>query len=132
MPTRPNLPKTRKKPKSSNAARKLIRSAYRHHKSIRGAARAIGLDNPMQLIRMMEGTMKDTPAMRAAIRRADHRARLAWSFKHEENHKGHVDAEVVAQLWREFKSITRRFESLMKECDNTEAVARTESHSETD
>ena len=117
MTTGHKLPKVVKHPKSSTAARRLIRSALRRCGSERAAARALGLSNNVVLHKMLIGTLKDTPAMQAALRRADRRAHLAWSFRREINPNGHVDRAVVAQLWKEFKSITRRFESLMKECE---------------
>jgi hypothetical protein len=70
-----------KKPKSSLAARRLIRAALRRHKNNnRAAARALGLPNAAQLQKTLSGAIKDTPSMKVALKRADVRADRARNF----------------------------------------------------
>lgn len=66
--------------KSSQGARRLIRAALRRHGSQRAAARALGLPSHGQLAKMLAGEIRDTPAMRAALARADARAKRAWGL----------------------------------------------------
>lgn len=84
MPKKPRSPKTRpasrstaRKPKSSLAARRLIRAALRG-RSLREAARVLRLPNHGQLQKMLNGDIGDTPAMKAALARADARAKRAY------------------------------------------------------
>ncbi len=71
-------PKKRAQPISPET-RKLIRSALRRCQgNQRGAARLLGLDNNLQLMRMLRGEMCETPAMRAAVLRARARADRAF------------------------------------------------------
>lgn len=118
------LPKTAKKAvrlKSSPEARRLIEIAVRRCKgSERKAARALRLPNQAQLNQMRRGLIGDTPAMKAALKRADQRARRAWAFipPHVEPCDA-VDKAIIATLWRELKSLTKRFESIMPKEDNS-------------
>lgn len=110
------LSKTPKKLKSSSAARRLIRAALRRHKGNQSAAaRALGLPSQGQLHKMLHGTLRDTPAMKAALLRADKRARRAWSLipPRAVEQCDAVDKAVVATLWHELKVLTKRFESIM-------------------
>lgn len=101
---------TRARPhaKSSAAARRLIRAALKRHGSQRAAARALGLPNQAQLSKMLAGTIRDTPAMRAALARADARAKRAWAMVKVEQ-GACVDRELVmasvARLERELAVI---------------------------
>jgi len=96
MAAHSNLPKAAKngKMRSSPEARRLIRAAIRRHKTQRAAARALGLPNDSQLIKMLRGTLHDTPAMKASLARADKRARRAWSLVRNENVPAIDDAKV--------------------------------------
>lgn len=109
------LPKTPKKLKSSPAARKLIRAALRRTKGNQSAAaRLLRLPNQSQLWKMLHGAMKDTPAMQAALKRAEQRSKRAWAFIPQTVEQcDAVDKAVVATLWRELKVLTKRFESIM-------------------
>jgi hypothetical protein len=80
MPTRPKLPKGRKKLKSSLAARRLIQAFLDGppRRSERGAARALGLPNAAQMMKMLRGEIADTPAMQLAIARRKRLADAAW------------------------------------------------------
>lgn len=80
MPRRTLRPKSAQNAKSSPEARRLIRAALRRHKTYRGVSRALGLANHMQAVRMLKGVIRDTPEMKAAIVRANARAKRAWSF----------------------------------------------------
>ena len=55
------------KPKSSSAARRLIRAALRRHKTQRAAARALGLPNQAQLRKMLAGEMQVTIQLRKVV-----------------------------------------------------------------
>src|SRR3990172_9354119 len=68
-----------RKQKTSLAARRLIRSALRG-RTQRQAARLLHLPNQAQLRRMLTGEIADTPAMRAALDRAQARAQRAFYF----------------------------------------------------
>lgn len=87
-----NIPKGRKRLKSSLTARRLIRIALeRRRGNQHAAARALGLPNQAQLYKMLHGLIKDTPAMKAAIARAKERARRAYHFiPPERGDNGHV------------------------------------------
>lgn len=106
------LPKRLKTPKSTPEARRLIRAAMKKFKSERAAARALGLPNQAQLNKMRRGLIGDTPAMKIALKRAEERARRAWKFQLPLDDDG-IPKLAVAALWRELKSLTKRFESLM-------------------
>jgi hypothetical protein len=67
--------------KSSLAARRLIRAAVKRHHSQHKAARALGLPSQAQLSKMLRGDIRDTPAMKAALRRAGARAQRAWGLE---------------------------------------------------
>lgn len=108
--------------KSSPEARKLIEIAVKHGKgSEHKAARLLRLPNQAQLNKMRRGLIRDTPAMKAALQRANQRARRAWAFipPHIEQCDA-VDKAIVATLWRELKALTKRFESLMPKEDSTQ------------
>ncbi len=88
----------------SPEARKLIRSALRRCKgSQRGAARLLGLGNNLQLMRMLRGEMRETPAMRAAVIRAKARADRAFRFLRPAPAPVDLDAvrRLVAELRRQ-------------------------------
>lgn len=72
--------KSRPNPKSSPEGRRLIRAALRHHKTQERAAWALRLPSQAQLSRMLSGALADTPAMQAALARADARAKRAWGL----------------------------------------------------
>jgi|SRR5579859_3191649 len=80
--------------KSSPAARRLIRAAVARHHSQHKAARALGLPTQAQLAKMLHGEIRDTPAMKAALARADARARRAWAMVKDEPGPA-VDVELV-------------------------------------
>lgn len=78
---RPDTRTTPKTPKSSEAARRLIRAALaRTNGNQRQAALLLRLPNHAQMRKMLAGTIRDTPAMRAALARADARAKRAWAL----------------------------------------------------
>lgn len=62
----------------------MIRAALRRYNSQHKAARALGLPNQAQLAKMLAGEIRDTPAMKAALARADQRAKRAWAMVKEE------------------------------------------------
>ncbi len=80
MPTHTVRPKVQKNPKSSAAARRLIEAYVKVHKTERTAAKKLGLKNHAQLGRMRRGEMRDTPEMKAALIKADKRAKRAWAL----------------------------------------------------
>lgn len=81
MAKRSLRPKSAQNAKSSPEARRLLRASLRRHKTYRGVAKALGLSNHMQAVRMLKGEIRDTPEMKAAIVRANTRAKRAWSFE---------------------------------------------------
>lgn len=104
------MTRSRRPLKSSLAARRLIRAALRKHKTHRAAARALRLPSHGQLAKMLAGEIRDTPAMRAALARADARAAKAWGFVIDEQQLA-VDTalvlESVARLERELAMLKR-------------------------
>lgn len=74
----PKNAKTAHSAKSSPEARRLIRAALRRGKTLREAARLLGLPNHAQMAAMLSGRLRDTPAMRAELMRAKQRADRAW------------------------------------------------------
>lgn len=74
------MTRTRPQAKSSAGARRLIRAALKRHKTQRAAAKALCLPSQAQLSKMLAGEIRDTPAMKAALARADARARRAWGM----------------------------------------------------
>ncbi len=96
--------KARPNPKSSPEARRLIRAALRRHKTQARAQRALGLPSQAQLSRMLSGALADTPAMKAALARANARARRAWAFAKDDEQPavdGALVLESVERLERE-------------------------------
>lgn len=99
--TRPRRPL-----KSSLAARRLIRATLKRcpRGSQHEAARRLRLPNQAQLRKMLHGEIRDTPAMKAALARADARAARAWAFEKADERQA-VDAllvlESVVRLERE-------------------------------
>jgi hypothetical protein len=71
------MTQTAKTSKSSVAARRLIRAVIKRSGSQRAATRVLGLPTQAQLSKMLRGEIADTPAMQAAIARADVRAKRA-------------------------------------------------------
>lgn len=86
--------------KSSLAARRLIRAALRKHKTHRAAAHALRLPSHGQLAKMLHGEIRDTPAMQAALARADARAAKAWGFVKDDESPAVDGALVLASVER--------------------------------
>ena len=86
-----------KRMKSSLAARRLIRAAVKQAHSKRNAARILRLPTHAQLDRMLHGQIRDTPAMKAALARADLRAKRAWAMVKADD-GAPLDREMVCQL----------------------------------
>lgn|SRR5512139_2068950 len=76
---KPKITRNRKttKLKSSPEARRLIRAYIKYYGSERRAAAALHMTQA-QLNGIKSGRLKDTPAMRIALDRADARAKRAW------------------------------------------------------
>jgi len=87
-------------PKSSWAARRLIRAALRKYGSQRLAAWALRLPNAAQLNRMLHGQMHDTPAMKAALIRAKKRAERAYYLVRADQPEP-FDVEAIRAILRE-------------------------------
>lgn len=84
------------------------------------AARRLQLPNQAQLRKMLNGDMRDTPAMRAALMRAKKRADRAWAMEREDM-KPVVCAD---QVRAELRVIINKAEALiylLKGDDSTEA-----------
>lgn len=70
--------------KSSPEARELIRAVKgggrtgRRKRSLRDVARLLRIPNHGQVQKILNGEIRDTPAMKAALRRAEQRAKRAW------------------------------------------------------
>ncbi len=118
MPAKPTArpeetPKTRKRPKSSLAARKLIRAALKRHGTLRAAAKALRLPTHGQLQKMLSGEIRDTPAMKAALARARARARRAFYLVREEG-SAHGDVAHVCQVIHQVRDQLATLEALVK------------------
>jgi len=107
-------PAKAKKHKSSLAARRLIRAALRRHKNNnRAAARALGLPNAAQLQKMLSGAIKDTPSMKAALKRADVRAdRARYFVKAESVHT--IDPTELRCVLKQLNETTRLLDALLR------------------
>lgn len=87
--------------KSSTEARRLIRAALRVKRngqasSYRDAARLLRLPNHGQLVKMLRGEIRDTPAMQAALARAEQRATRAY-YCVRADRDSTIDVEVLRQ-----------------------------------
>ena len=74
----PPKPRKTKKSRLSKHAKHLIAVMLERGLSTREAAKRLHLPNHAQLIRMRDGALSDTPAMRAEIARRKLKADLAW------------------------------------------------------
>jgi hypothetical protein len=83
--------------KSSREARRLIRAAVKQVHSQRGAARLLRLTTQAQLVKMLHGQIRDTPAMKAALARANLRAKKAWAFVNTDD-GAPLDRETVCKM----------------------------------
>ncbi len=109
QPVRPLTAKKRSLKKSSPLARKLI--AYQIEVkglSLRRAARALHLSNHMDLVRMRDGAISDTPQMKAEIARRKLKAKQA----HEKTFFGMNGENVIPMLPKQI--VKEQIDSLMK------------------
>lgn len=90
------MTRTAKTWKSSREARRLIRATVKRAGSQRAAAHALRLPSHGQLAKMLHGEIRDTPAMKAALARADARAARAWGFVKDEEQPA-VDLALVLE-----------------------------------
>lgn len=90
-----NGAKLAKAPRSSAPARRLAKAALKRYGSLRKAASALGIKSHGQLYAIMNGRMYDTPEMKAALRRADRRAKRAWELVRDEGPRPRVDVEAL-------------------------------------
>lgn len=120
---RPDTRPGAKTPKSSPAARRLIRAALRAtNGNQRAAARLLRLPNQAQLRKMLAGDIRDTPAMLAALARAEARAREAWALVRPPA-AGRADLNAAAIL-SDLDAIARRvagLAQLVRGADSSEA-----------
>ena len=65
------------KMRSSPEARRLIRSYVKHYVTQHQAAKALHMTQA-QMMGILNGRLRDTPAMKIALDRADARAKRAW------------------------------------------------------
>lgn len=98
------MPKTLKFAKSSPEARRLIRTTKRGH-SWRQVASILKLPNAAQAYKMMVGSIQDTPSMKAAIKRADVRARRAWLMTKDDHQE--IDCK---QVLDDIRDVRRKIE----------------------
>lgn len=83
--------------KSSREARRLIRAVVKQAGSQRKGARVLRLPTQAQLVRMLHGQIRDTPAMKAALERANRRAQRAWAMIKLDDGEP-LDRELVCRL----------------------------------
>lgn len=114
MPRHTVRPASVKRPKSTPAARRLIRAALKRHNTIRAAAYALRLGNHMQLVRMLRGQIRDTLEMKAALARADERARRAWEAAPARTDCT-IDPAAIRAAVAELKTTCAYLESLLPE-----------------
>jgi hypothetical protein len=96
------MPKLTRKPiKSSVEARRLIRAYIKHYGNEREAAKHLHMTHG-QLNALKVGRIKDTPAIQAAIKRADARAKYAWlhPWKFEERRRWIDDQATLKEIKR--------------------------------
>ena len=108
-PVRPLAAKKRFFKKSSPLARKLI--AYQVEVkglSLRRAARALHLRSHMDLVRMRDGAISDTPEMKAEIARRKLKAKLA----HDKTFFGMNGEEVIPMVPKQI--VKEQIEALLK------------------
>jgi hypothetical protein len=111
--TRPVSYKLVKNPKSSVAARRLIRAAMRG-RTLREAQRLLRLNSHNQVIAMLTGRIGDTPAMKAALKRADRRADRARYFLRAD--ETHIECAQVADIARRVRDLSKELDALIKNC----------------
>jgi hypothetical protein len=100
--------------KSSPEARKLIKAVLKRCKGNQHeAARRLKLNNQSQLRKMLNGTLRDTPAMRAALKRADARARKAWLMEHRGDPPA-LDREIAQNTLSRMKRELSFLETLLQ------------------
>ena len=112
---RPRSRKNGSGPKSSPEARSLIQAVIGrkpNQRPLREAARLLQLPNHAQMIKMLSGKMKDTPAMKAALRRADKRAERAWRNVNAAPQQ-HVDEAALTVVVEELECILKYLKSLL-------------------
>ena len=86
----------------------------RRYKSQRKAARVLGLANNAQLGQMLSGTLRDTPPMKAALKRANDRARRAWRMARPQSEGAPVvDVAAVQTIREELRQLLRRIDSII-------------------
>ena len=98
MSWRSKSPENGKGPKSSPAARRLIRAALKRL-SQREAAYVLRLKSAAQLNRMLHGKIHDTPEMQAALIRAKKRADRAYYLVRADREP--LDVETLKKLLHE-------------------------------
>lgn len=100
--------------KSSPEARKLIKATLKKCKGNQHeAARRLRLANQSQLRKMLNGTLRDTPAMRAALKRADARARRAWLMEHRMEPAA-LDREIALRVTHAIKRDLQLLEEMLQ------------------
>jgi len=72
-PARKRKPTMKSSEEARDLLRGLLRRGKRNERTLRQVARLLGLPNHGQVQMMLAGKMRDTPAMKVALRRADKR-----------------------------------------------------------
>lgn len=111
-------PAARKRKKLSRKARQLIHHILKVRRlSRRQAARALRLPTPSQLDRMFKGQIGETPAMRAAVLRADERARRAFLNVPPEGDSASFDLVVLKSLATDLNAVLAALQDLIHRND---------------
>jgi hypothetical protein len=111
--TRPISYKLVKNPKTSMVTRRLIRAAMRG-RTLRQAARLLRLNSHNQMIAMLTGRIRETPAMKAALKRAERRAREAFYFV--EADEAHISCAEIALIASEVEKSSKQLNAVVKNC----------------
>lgn len=118
-----NSANLKKAPISSAAARRLCEAAVKRHGSLRKAAKALGLKSHGQLYQIMKGRMRDTAEMKAALRRADRRAKRAWELVRDEGPAPHVDVDALRGAISVVERQLKMMRELMKKVATGDHIA---------
>lgn len=120
MPTKPTYIPS--KPKSSAAARRLLALVYEQEGTWQGVANRLGLPSRGQAWKMAKGCIGDTPAMRAAIRKAEGRAAKAFAGVRITQGDRIRDHELVAQVIKDMRRSINALNTLLEDSPHEQST----------
>lgn len=106
------------KPKSSSVARRLLEAIYKQEGSWERVAQRLGLKNRGHAWEMAKGIRHDTPEMKAAVRRAEHRAHRAFIGLKVSRQEVDVAPELIRLALTDLDRLRSKLRSLITEDGN--------------